>query len=75
VLLVPEKGVSQLDAPGQPFYDPEADAALFDELEAKLHQSPQRQIRRIPHHINDPPFAAALVGAYLELAAAGRRTP
>ena len=27
--LIPEKGVSALDAPGQPFYDPEADAALF----------------------------------------------
>src|SRR5579883_2780101 len=26
--LLPEGGVSMLDAPGQPFYDPEADAAL-----------------------------------------------
>ena len=31
--LIPEKGVSALDAPGQPFHDPEADAALFDALE------------------------------------------
>ena len=29
VILLPEKGVSALDAPGQPFYDPEADGALF----------------------------------------------
>ena len=28
--LIPEKGVSAIDAPGQPFHDPEADAALFD---------------------------------------------
>ena len=27
-ILIPEKGVSALDAPGQPFYDPEADAAI-----------------------------------------------
>ena len=33
MLLIPEKGVSLLDAPGQPFYDPEADRALFEELE------------------------------------------
>ena len=28
--LIPEGGVSALDAPGQPFHDPDADAALFD---------------------------------------------
>ena len=32
-LLIPEGGVSVLDAPGQPFHDPEADAALFAALE------------------------------------------
>ena len=32
--LIPENGVSAIDAPGQPFYDPEADAALFDALVA-----------------------------------------
>src|SRR5262249_40435180 len=32
-LLIPEAGVSALDRPGQPFHDPESDAALFDELE------------------------------------------
>jgi uncharacterized protein (UPF0261 family) len=30
VLVVPRGGVSLLDAPGQAFHDPEADAALFD---------------------------------------------
>ena len=35
-VLIPEKGVSALDAPGQPFFDPEADAALFDELESAV---------------------------------------
>ena len=38
-ILIPEAGVSALDAPGQPFYDPEADAALFEELEAAVAQT------------------------------------
>ena len=60
-LLIPEGGVSMLDAPDQPFYNPEADAALFDELERQIQQTSERQIVRLPHHINDPEFAAALV--------------
>jgi uncharacterized protein (UPF0261 family) len=68
VLLIPEKGVSALDAAGQAFWDPEADAALFDELEAKIEKLPGRRIRRLPLHINDPDFAAALASAFLEVA-------
>lgn len=68
LLLIPELGVSMLDAPGQPFHDPEADAALFTELEAAIVQTPQRQVRRLPYHINDPAFATALVEAYRQIA-------
>jgi uncharacterized protein (UPF0261 family) len=68
ILLIPEGGVSALDAPGQPFWDPEADRALFEELERSIEASPARQIRRLPYHINDPQFAAALVAAYHEVA-------
>jgi uncharacterized protein (UPF0261 family) len=71
-LLIPEHGVSALDAPGQPFHDPAADAALFGEIERILVQTPQRQLRRLPLHINDPAFAEALVGAYQEVARAPR---
>jgi uncharacterized protein (UPF0261 family) len=63
-LLIPERGVSMLDAPGQPFYDPEADAALFGELAAAIQQTPERQVRRLPYHINEQEFAQALVEAY-----------
>lgn len=59
--LIPEKGVSALDAPGQAFHDPEADAALFEALETALRQTPQRRLQRLPFHINDPQFSAALV--------------
>ena len=47
-ILIPENGVSALDAPGQPFHDPEADAALFDELESAVSTGPDRLIRRLP---------------------------
>ncbi len=66
-ILIPEGGVSMLDAPGQAFYDPEADAALFDELEARVEQTRQRNIVRLPHHINDDAFADSLVKTYLRL--------
>ncbi|MDR3618544.1 MAG: Tm-1-like ATP-binding domain-containing protein [Paludisphaera borealis] len=71
-LLIPERGLSGLDAPGKPFHDPEADAALFNELEATVHQTADRTVRRFPLHINDPQFACQLVRAYLERAALGR---
>ena len=66
-LLIPEGGVSALDAPGQPFWDRQADEALFAELERAIEPAPGRVIRRLPWHINDPDFAAALVAAYKEL--------
>jgi uncharacterized protein (UPF0261 family) len=67
--LIPEKGVSAIDAPGQPFYDPAADAALFAALENTMQQTAQRRFVRLPLHINDPEFADALVQHFLEIAA------
>jgi uncharacterized protein (UPF0261 family) len=67
--LLPEGGVSALDAPGEAFYDPEADAALFAALEHAVEQSEKRRLIRLPHHINDPQFAAALVENFREVAA------
>jgi uncharacterized protein (UPF0261 family) len=71
-LLIPENGVSALDAKGQPFWDEEADAALFDTLESTIHSGPNRKIHRLPHHINDPAFAEALVSAFSDVARAPR---
>jgi uncharacterized protein (UPF0261 family) len=67
VVLIPEGGVSAIDAPGQPFYDPQADAALFDELESCVEQNEHRRIIRLPYHINDRPFAERLVEEFLGL--------
>jgi len=66
--LIPEGGVSALDAPGQAFWDPEADAALFAALENRLVQTANRRLIRVPCHINDPQFAQAAVDHYLEIA-------
>jgi uncharacterized protein (UPF0261 family) len=66
-LLIPEGGVSALDAPGQPFFDPAADTALFEALESIIEPRPGRTIRRLPLHINDVAFAEVLVNSYLEL--------
>ncbi|HZG89860.1 MAG TPA: Tm-1-like ATP-binding domain-containing protein [Pseudonocardia sp.] len=66
-LLLPGGGVSALDAPGQPFWDPEADEALFATLEAEVDQTDRRRVQRLPHHINDPEFAAALLAAWREV--------
>ena len=56
-LLLPEGGVSALDAPGQKFHDPAANAALFNAFERHFAVSANHQLIRVPHHINDAAFA------------------
>ena len=65
--FLPEGGVSSLDAPTKPFHDLTARAALFAALEQTVRQTPSRQIIRVPHHINAPEFAAALVASFHSL--------
>ncbi len=65
--LIPEGGVSALDAPGQPFHAPDADAALFDAIAGTLQETPTRRLVRLPHHINDPAFARAIADALDEI--------
>ena len=66
--LIPEKGVSALDAEGAAFFDPEADAALFAALEGTIRQTQSRRVIRLPYHINDPAFAEAAVATFREIA-------
>jgi len=65
--LLPMGGVSALDAPDQPFWDPAADAALFDTLAADLLQTDRRKLVRLPYHINDTQFAQAGVKEFLKI--------
>jgi uncharacterized protein (UPF0261 family) len=55
----PDRGVSALDADGQPFSDATADAACRDALAEELRAAGQT-MRRMDTHINDPAFARAM---------------
>ena len=66
-LLLPEGGVSALDAPGKPFHDPEADTALFETLEQTIRRTTRRSIERIKANINDDVFIAATTAAFLSI--------
>lgn len=55
-LLLPEMGLSALDAAGQKFHDPLANAALFASFEKHFVRSETHQLIRVPHHINDAAF-------------------
>ena len=69
--LIPEGGVSALDAPGKAFWNPEADAALFEALERTWQPTPRRRLLRLPFHINDPRFAESAVAEYRAIAQQG----
>jgi uncharacterized protein (UPF0261 family) len=72
--LIPEKGVSALDAPDQPFFDPEADEALFTAIEETVRVTGTRIVRRLPLHINDPVFGSALAENFFDAIEQGERS-
>jgi uncharacterized protein (UPF0261 family) len=69
-LFIPLAGVSVIDAPGQPFHDPEADAALFEALRHGLDGTAVEVIE-MPCNINDPEFAAAMAAKLDEFVRVG----
>jgi uncharacterized protein (UPF0261 family) len=58
-LFVPLGGVSMIDAPGQPFFDAEADAALFSALRSGV--GPNVELVEMDCNVNDDAFADAMV--------------
>jgi uncharacterized protein (UPF0261 family) len=62
-VLVPRRGVSAIDAEGQPFWWPEADNALFQSL--RNWMSPAVALIELDLHINDPAFAQAAADTLL----------
>lgn len=64
VILLPRKGVSAIDAEGQPFCDPSAREALFAGIRATCGQT---TVVELDHHINDPEFAKACADHLLKL--------
>jgi uncharacterized protein (UPF0261 family) len=58
-IVLPLRGVSAIDAPGQPFHDPEADQALFGAIRQGI--AGNVKLVELDAHINDAPFADRLV--------------
>lgn len=54
-VLLPLRGVSMLDRPGEPFWNPAADAACYEALRRNLR--PEIRCIEIDANINDPEFA------------------
>lgn len=65
--FLPEKGVSMLSTEGQPFFDPEADEALFRTLEEEVDQNDKRRLIKLPYTINDEAFAQAVLEAFRQV--------
>jgi uncharacterized protein (UPF0261 family) len=65
--LLPLGGVSAIDRAGQPFHDPEADAALFDAVRQGWMTAPNRKLIEVDAHINDAAFAEAALEAFHEI--------
>jgi uncharacterized protein (UPF0261 family) len=64
-VLIPLRGVSQLDSPGGAFWDPEADVACFKAIKENL--VPDIPFIEMDNNINDPEFAEEAVDLLLEM--------
>jgi uncharacterized protein (UPF0261 family) len=71
VVMIPRNAISVISAPGQPFHDPAADAALFD----ALRRHSRRPAEEFDLEINDPAFARACAERLLDLMARGDVDP
>lgn len=65
-LLIPLKGISEIDRERSSFYDREANQALFDALKNNIETDLIEYIE-VDHHINDPEFAEKVVTCYFRL--------
>jgi uncharacterized protein (UPF0261 family) len=65
--LLPEGGVSLIDAPGKAFHDPEADNALFEAIEKTVRLTSRRTVARVKGNINDPSFVEAAFAAFTSI--------
>lgn len=64
-VLAPKQGFSMIDAPGGPFWLPEADQAFTDALRENLR--PDIPLQELDANINDPQFARTCAETLLEL--------
>jgi uncharacterized protein (UPF0261 family) len=64
-VLVPMKGFSEVDAPGKPFWWPEADQAFVDALRGELR--PDIPILLLDCNVNDPEFSEQAANTLLQM--------
>jgi uncharacterized protein (UPF0261 family) len=64
-VLLPTKGISQIDAEGGVFYQPEINQVLFHTI--KEEGRGKIQVIEVEAHINEEKFAAVAVGSLLEM--------
>lgn len=64
-ILLPLKGVSMLDSPGDRFWDPEADAACFETIKELVRTD--IPVHELAYNINDPEFSGAVANTLLGL--------
>lgn len=67
-IMVPKKAISIISAEGQPFYDPEADEALF----SAIREHAQVEVCEFDEEINSPAFAKACSEKLLALIKAAK---
>lgn len=65
-LFLPLKGVSLIDAEGQPFHGPEEDQALFDTLRANINKD-KVELIEMDANINDERFALAMAKKLIDM--------
>ncbi len=64
-VLLPNKGISQVDSEGGIFYQPEFDRILFDTI--KQHTKASISVKEYDANINDESFAIAIVDTLLKM--------
>ena len=64
-VLIPLKGFSMLDSPGERFWDPQADAAFIQALKVNLR--PDIAVEELDLNINDPAFADRAAALLLDM--------
>jgi uncharacterized protein (UPF0261 family) len=64
-ILLPLKGVSMLDSPGNQFWDPEADQACYGAIKQNLR--PDIPVHELDYNINDPQFADTVASTLLAM--------
>jgi uncharacterized protein (UPF0261 family) len=65
VILIPLRGVSQLDTLGGAFWDPEADLACFEAIKKNLR--PGIPVIEMDNNVNDPEFADRAAQTLLDM--------